>query len=80
MLRLWTADSTTISTRAGTIYVDLGEREMDYGNGYLAKVVSWTEQPANVKFVATDPERYRLASRSDGLYCLKKLGLTIIVK
>ena len=53
---------------------------MDYGNGYLAKVVSWTEQPANVKFVATDPERYRLASRSDGLYCLKKLGTIIIVK
>ena len=60
--------------------MDLGEREMDYGNGYLAKVVSWTAQPANVKFVATDPERYRLASRSDGLYCLKKLGTIIIVK
>ena len=73
-------NGNTLSFAAGTIYVELGEREMDYGNGYLAKVVSWTEQPANVKFVATDPKRYRLAARSDGLYCLKKLGLTIIVK
>ena len=73
-------NGNTLSFAAGTIYVDLGEREMDYGNGYLAKVVSWTAQPANVKFVATDPQRYRLASRSDGLYCLKKLGTMIIVK
>ena len=73
-------NGNTLSFAAGTIYVDLGEREMDYGNGYLAKVVSWTTQPANVKFVATDPQRYRLASRSDGLYCLKKLGTIIIVK
>ena len=73
-------NGNTLSFAAGTIYVDLGEREMDYGNGYLAKVVSWTAQPANVKFVATDPQRYRLAPRSDGLYCLKKLGTIIIVK
>ena len=73
-------NGNTLSFAEGTIYVNLGEREIDYGNGYLAKVVSWTAQPENVKFVATDPSRYRLSSRSDGLYCLKKRGLTVFVK
>ena len=53
---------------------------MDYGSTHKVTVVSWTAQPTNAKFVATDPKRYRLASRSDGLYCLKKLGTMIIVK
>ena len=47
--------------------------------GRATLAASWTCK-ANVKFVATDPKRYRLASRSDGLYCLKKIGTMIIVK
>lgn len=64
----------------GTIYIDLGEREIDYGGSYLAKIVSWTAQPANVTFRAAAPRRDRLVSRSDGLYCLKKIGTMVIVR
>ena len=77
---LFTNGNTLSFEEGGTIYVDLGEREMDYGNSYLAKIASWTTQPTNVKFVATDRKRYHLAQRADGLYCLKKIGTMVIVR
>ena len=76
----FTNGNTLSFEEGGTIYVDLGEREMDYGNSYLAKIASWTTQPTNVKFVATDRKRYHLTQRTDGLYCLKKIGTMVIVR
>ena len=77
---LFTNGNTLSFEEGGTIYVNLGDREMDYGNSYLAKIASWTTQPTNVKFVATDRKRYRLTQRADGLYCLKKIGTMVIVR
>ena len=53
---------------------------MVYDNSHLAKIASWTTKPTNVKFVATDRNRYRLTQRADGLYCLKKIGTMVIVR
>ena len=77
---LFTNGNTLSFEEGGTIYVNLGDREMDYGNSYLAKIASWTAKPTNVKFVATDRSRYRLTQRDDGLYCLKKIGTMILVR
>ncbi|MBP5509521.1 MAG: hypothetical protein J6Z49_01220 [Kiritimatiellae bacterium] len=77
---LFTNGNTLSFAEGGTVYVDLGEREMDYGSSYMVKIASWTTQPTNVKFVATNPKRYHLTQRSDGLYCLKKLGTMVIVR
>lgn len=77
---LFTNGNTLSFEEGGTIYVNLGDREMDYGNSYLAKIASWTTKPTNVKFVATDRSRYRLTQRDDGLYCLKKIGTMILVR
>ena len=64
----------------GTVYVNLGTREMDYSGGNEVKIVSWASQPSNVKFVATEPRRYRIVQKSDGLYCSRPFGLVIFVQ
>ena len=64
----------------GTIYVNLGEREMVYDDSNLAQIASWTIKPTNVKFVATDQTRYHLTQRDDGLYCAKRTGMKISIK
>jgi hypothetical protein len=70
----------TIAFKDGaTVKVNLGEREMEYDSSNLAKVISWTTKPSNVKFVATNPERYYFVQRSDGLYCSRS-GMAIIIR
>lgn len=73
-------NGNTLSFAAGTIYVDLGEREIDFGESGLVKIVSWTEKPAGVKFKTTVPKRYSLSPRDDGLYCVKTSGTVVFVR
>ena len=73
-------NGNTLSFAAGTIYVDLGEREIDFGESGLVKIVSWAEKPADVKFKTTVPKRYSLSPRDDGLYCVKTSGTVVFVR
>ncbi len=66
--------------QGGTIYVDLGEREMDFSTTDAVKIVSWDAQPVNVKFMATDRKSYHVVQKADGLYCLNAIGTTIYVR
>ena len=70
---LFTNGNTLQFAAGGTIYVDMGEREIDFTGADSVKVASWEAKPANVKFKATDPKRYHLSSRDDGLYCVGRL-------
>ena len=83
---VWSTTSSSLNANTlqfapgGTVKVEMGEREIDFGESDLVKIVSWTEKPVGVKFKTTVPKRYSLSPRDDGLYCVKTSGTVVFVR
>lgn len=83
---VWSTTSSSLNANTlqfapgGTVKVEMGEREIDFGESGLVKIVSWAEKPAGVKFKTTVPKRYSLSPRDDGLYCVKTSGTVVFVR
>ena len=62
--------------RCKEILVDLGERELEYGD----KILSWTEKPAEVRFRLLGDRKASLRKTDDGLTYAEAPGFKVIVR